>query len=184
MTSRYLKNLEEAIRGLGEIYFDSIIREIAEKIEKTHQDRKVVLIMGNGGSAADAQHWAGELNCTYRSRERAAIATIAITTDSSVITACANDFSYEEIFSRQIESYKHITGLVIGLTTSGKSRNIIRGLEKATELGIEAIGISGSKIEVAKTNNFCLNCKDTPTVQTIMQIIYHEVCENLEHVRL
>lgn len=182
MIQDYLISINEILEKKGLRYYNKLITSISNDIKECFNDKKVVLIMGNGGSAADAQHWAGELNCSYKKKSRPPIAAIAITTDTSTITACANDFGYENIFSRQVESYKSIAGLVIGLTTSGKSLNIVKALNKANELKIKSIAISGNKISDAKYTNFYLESNDTPIVQTIMQIIYHEVCNKLEDI--
>ena len=95
-------------------------------IEKINNDGKITAIFGNGGSAADAQHFAAELVCTYKSRNRKPYKAIALTTDTSIITAWANDFEYESIFARQLKHLENNIGFIIGLSTSGKSKNVIK----------------------------------------------------------
>ena len=101
-----------------------------------------LLFFGNGGSAADAQHLATELSVRYK-RDRPAIAAIAITTDSSALTAAANDMGYEQVFSRQIEALGRPGDVAIGISTSGKSPNVLRALDKAKTQGMVTIGLTG-----------------------------------------
>ncbi|MBT3659495.1 MAG: D-sedoheptulose 7-phosphate isomerase [Rhodospirillaceae bacterium] len=101
-----------------------------------------ILLFGNGGSAADCQHLATELTIRYKT-DRAAIAAIALTTDTSALTACGNDLGFEELFARQVEALAKPGDLAIGISTSGQSENIIRGLKKAREMGAVAAGFGG-----------------------------------------
>ena len=101
-----------------------------------------LLFFGNGGSAADAQHLATELSVRY-SKNRPAIAAIAITTDSSALTAAANDLGYDQVFSRQIEALGRPGDVAIGISTSGKSPNVLRALRVAREMGLVTIGFTG-----------------------------------------
>lgn len=102
-----------------------------------------IMFFGNGGSASDAQHLATELSVRYV-KDRPAIAAIAITTDSSVLTAAANDMGYEQVFSRQIEALGRPGDVAIGISTSGKSPNVLRALDKAKTQGMVTIGLSGA----------------------------------------
>lgn len=101
-----------------------------------------ILFFGNGGSAADAQHLATELVVRYR-RNRRAIAAIALTTDTSLLTACSNDFSYDDIFARQVEALGKPGDVAIGISTSGKSANVLKALETAKSMGLVAAGFAG-----------------------------------------
>jgi D-sedoheptulose 7-phosphate isomerase len=101
-----------------------------------------MVIFGNGGSAADAQHIAGELVGRFR-RERKAIDAIALTTNTSILTAIANDYSYEEIFARQVEANCSKNDTVIGISTSGRSRNVMRAFDTARKIGCRTIGLAG-----------------------------------------
>ncbi|MAB15369.1 D-sedoheptulose 7-phosphate isomerase [Parvibaculum sp.] len=102
-----------------------------------------IMFFGNGGSASDAQHLATELSVRYI-KDRPAIAAIAITTDSSVLTATANDMGYEEVFARQIEALGRPGDVAIGISTSGKSPNVLRALDRAKTQGMVTIGLSGA----------------------------------------
>ena len=117
---------------------DKIPTQIIEDISLKN---KFVTIFGNGGSAADAQHFATELICSYRKKERKPFKALALTADSSLITAWSNDFNFEGIFSRQIEAMNSSIGTALGLSTSGNSVNVINGLQKAKELGLSLIHI-------------------------------------------
>jgi D-sedoheptulose 7-phosphate isomerase len=101
-----------------------------------------VLLFGNGGSAADAQHIAAELVIRYK-RDRAPIAAIALSTDTSALTACGNDLGFEAIFERQVEALGRAGDVALGISTSGNSPNVLRGLTKARELGLKTIGLAG-----------------------------------------
>ncbi|MBI2235899.1 MAG: D-sedoheptulose 7-phosphate isomerase [Magnetospirillum sp.] len=101
-----------------------------------------ILFFGNGGSAADAQHLAAELVVRYR-RNRKALAALALTTDTSTLTACSNDFAYEDIFARQVEALARPGDVCIGISTSGKSPNVLKALKAAREIGAIPGGLSG-----------------------------------------
>jgi D-sedoheptulose 7-phosphate isomerase len=102
-----------------------------------------LIVFGNGGSAADAQHFAGELTGHYR-RDRRAIPAIALTTDSSVLTAIANDYGYQDVFARQVEALCHPGDVVVGISTSGDAENVLRGLRAARDRGALTWALSGA----------------------------------------
>jgi D-sedoheptulose 7-phosphate isomerase len=119
--------------------FSRLVKISAAAVRKGNK----LLFFGNGGSAGDCQHIAAELSVRYIS-ERAPIAAIALTTDTSVMTAIANDWSFDDLFSRQVESIGRPGDLAIAISTSGMSKNILRGLEIAREKGLTTIGFSGN----------------------------------------
>ena len=121
------------------------IKNISEKIKSVDNSKQLIVIFGNGGSAADSQHFAGELMCTYKNKKRKPYKSLALTTDTSILTAWSNDFSYDSVFERQVEAYNSQIGLAIGLSTSGKSKSVILALKKANNLGIATCLISGIK---------------------------------------
>ncbi len=102
-----------------------------------------ILLFGNGGSAADAQHIAAELVVRYRSN-RAPIAAVALTSDTSTLTACANDLGYDRIFERQIEAIGRKGDVAFAISTSGRSANVLNGLRRARDMGLHTVGLSGS----------------------------------------
>jgi len=141
-----------------------------------------VILFGNGGSAADAQHIAAEFVGRFK-LERQGLAAIAITTNTSVITSIANDYGYEEIFSRQIEALGADDDIVIGISTSGNARNVIAGLLEAKRMGLKTIALTGSGGgEMATIANLALvvPSDNTARVQEAHIIIGHIICELAE----
>ncbi len=122
-------------------------RLVAVAVETVNAGGKL-LFFGNGGSAADCQHLATELTIRYKS-DRAAIAAIALTTDSSALTAGGNDLGFENIFARQLDALAKPGDLAIGISTSGRSANVIRGLEQARKIGAHAAGFGGQSVDTA-----------------------------------
>lgn len=159
------------------------INLLTKAIIEADKNKKLSVFFGNGGSAADAQHWAAELVCTYKNNDRRPYKALALNTDTSIITAWGNDRSFDEIFERQIEAFGNSLGLAVGISTSGKSTNVVKGLKKAHSKGINTFLISGEK----STPQDFVNCliqipaSDTATIQTITQVIYHSVCQKLEN---
>ena len=141
-----------------------------------------ILIFGNGGSAADAQHIAAELIGSYK-LQRKSLPAIALTTDSSVITSLGNDFGFDKIFSRQIESIANEGDIVIGITTSGKSSNVISALKLASEKKCTTIGLSGNK--GGELNDICdinivIPSNDTARIQEMHIVIGHTLCHLID----
>lgn len=163
----------------------SLIRNIqkaAEIIIESLQAGKKVLICGNGGSAADAQHFAGEFLCRFY-KDRRPLPCIALTTDSSTITAIANDYSYEEVFSRQTEALGHEGDILIGISTSGSSKNVRRAFEVANGKKMKTILLTGEKLkEIAEISNLVISApsSDTPRIQEMHLFIEHTICEIIE----
>ena len=133
-------NVKKSILGNNEIL--KLVSKISLEIVKAYKNGNKVLIAGNGGSAADAQHMAGELVSRFYF-DRPGLPAIALTTDSSIITAIGNDYSYNRIFSRQIESNGQNGDIFIGISTSGNSKNIIEALIQSKKQGIINIGLTG-----------------------------------------
>lgn len=158
------------------------ILSAAQIIISAYQKGGKVLIMGNGGSAADAQHIAGELVGRFK-KERKALPAIALTTDSSVLTAIGNDYGFDEIFRRQIEALAQSIDVVIGISTSGNSCNVLMAIEKAKEIGAKTIGLSGKGGgKLAQSANLCLvvPSNDTPRIQEAHITIGHIICDMVE----
>jgi len=143
---------------------------------------KKILIFGNGGSAADAQHIAAELVGRYKT-ERRGLPAIALSTDTSALTAIANDFGYKRVFERQVEALANEGDLLIGISTSGNSANVNRALKLGKELGCKTIGFSGR--DGGKMNELCdLNIivpsDDTPRIQEMHIMIGHILCQAID----
>ena len=141
-----------------------------------------ILIMGNGGSAADAQHIAAELVGRYKT-ERKGLPAIALTTDSSAITSIANDYGFLHVFNRQVEALVHKDDVVIGISTGGTSPNVVNALTTANKLDCKTIGLSGK--DGGKFNSICdvnllVNSNDTPRIQEMHILIGHIICHLIE----
>jgi D-sedoheptulose 7-phosphate isomerase len=141
-----------------------------------------ILIFGNGGSAADAQHIAAELVGRYKT-ERKGLAAIALTTDTSIITSISNDYGYENIFKRQIQAIASEKDVVIGISTGGTSNNVITALKYAKELKCEVIGFSGK--DGGGMNDICdvnivVPSNDTPRIQEMHILIGHTLCHLID----
>jgi len=147
-------------------------------------DHGKVLIFGNGGSAADSQHIAGEFINRFLI-DRKAYPAIALTTDTSVITAIGNDYSYDEIFSRQVSALAEPTDICIGISTSGNSMNVLKGLEEAQRKDtgiITFLGCDGGKIarEIKDALHLIVPSDSTPRIQETHILLAHTLCEIVE----
>lgn len=141
-----------------------------------------ILLAGNGGSAADAQHIAGEFVSRF-AFDRPGLPAIALTTDTSILTAIGNDYGYEKLFSRQIQAHCVKGDVFIAYSTSGTSKNILLALEEAKSLGVVCIGMSGNKISPMK--DLCdyylaVQSSETPKIQEGHAIIGHIICGLVE----
>ena len=158
------------------------IQSASEAMVKTLKAGNKILLVGNGGSAADAQHIAAELTGRYKS-ERKGLPAIALTTDTSALTAISNDYGYERVFDRQVEALANQGDLLVGISTSGNSDNIISAFILAKELGCATLGMSGKS--GGKMNNVCdLNLivpsDDTPRIQEMHILIGHILCQAVD----
>jgi D-sedoheptulose 7-phosphate isomerase len=153
--------------------------EIATAIADALRAGRKVLICGNGGSAADAQHIATELVVRLQTaRPRRALPAIALTTDTSLITACSNDFDFEEIFARQVEALGEKGDILVGISTSGNSPNVIRAFEVAAERGLLKVffgGGTGGKLAPLADLVFLAPAPDTSRIQEVQLASYHAV---------
>jgi len=141
-----------------------------------------LLLAGNGGSAGDAQHIAAEITGRYK-LDRPAYAAIALTTDTSALTAIANDYGYDQVFSRQVQGLGRRGDVLIGLTTSGRSPNILSALQMAREQGLVTVGFTGAKGQAmasACDHLLVAPTDDTPVVQQIHLAVAHGICEAIE----
>ena len=141
-----------------------------------------ILLMGNGGSAADCQHIAAEIVGRYK-RERRGLPSIALTTDTSILTSVGNDYGFEFIFSRQVEALCTPLDVVVGLSTSGNSPNVVRAIATAKEIGATTVamtGGSGGKLATLCDFNLIMPSSDTPRIQEAHIFIGHSLCDLLE----
>ena len=158
------------------------IAAISDMITSALKQNGTVYICGNGGSAADAQHIAAELVGRFR-RERKALAAVALTTDTSILTSIANDYMYERVFERQVDALVKEGDILWAFSTSGSSENIIAAVKSAKEKGAKVIAFTGranSKLENFADLCFCADSKSTARSQEIHQLVYHIICDIVE----
>jgi D-sedoheptulose 7-phosphate isomerase len=159
-----------------------IIADISKKIINAYKNKKKVILFGNGGSAADAQHIAAEFVGKFY-KDRDSLPALAFHTNTSVLTATANDFGYDLVFERQVSSFVENGDIVIGISTSGNSPNVIKGLIKAKEKGAITVGFTGQKpSKVGEITDICLKIPstDTPRIQEGHITVGHIVCYLVE----
>jgi D-sedoheptulose 7-phosphate isomerase len=157
-------------------------RTIAAAIITALRSGNKILLIGNGGSAADAQHIAAEIIGRYK-QDRPAYAAIALTTDTSALTAIANDYGFEQVFARQVEGLGARGDVLLALSTSGRSSNILAALRTARERGLVTIGFTGSKGEALGTlcdHLLVSPSDDTPVIQQIHLCVAHGICDEIE----
>jgi len=177
------KNLEEhvsIIHGLGSLV--ERIEDAAGRVVHCLEEGGKVLWMGNGGSAADAQHMAAEFVGRFV-RERPGLPSIALTVDTSILTAVGNDYGYEEVFARQIQALGDPGDLVVAISTSGNSPNVLQGLSAARDLGIVSIGLTGEgggKMARAVDLLIDVPSKMTARIQEAHLLIEHIFCEAVD----
>jgi len=159
-----------------------VLESIARAMTTTLRAGGKILWCGNGGSAGDSQHLAAELVGRFR-RERRGLASLALTTDSSVLTAMANDYGYETVFSRQVEALGAAGDLLVGISTSGNSRNVLCALEAARSRGMVTVvftGAGGGQIAKLADHLFAVASKDTARIQEAHILAGHMLCDWIE----
>jgi D-sedoheptulose 7-phosphate isomerase len=159
-----------------------LIQEVSKVVTEAYKKGNKTLIAGNGGSAADAQHIAGEFVSKFYF-DRPGLASIALTTDTSILTAIGNDYGYEKLFSRQVQANGVKRDVFIGISTSGNSKNIIKALEECKAKGITTIGLtgqSGGKMKELCDYCVCIPSNETPRVQESHILIGHIICAVVE----
>lgn len=160
------------------------IRSIARRIVDSIENGGKLVTFGNGGSAADAQHFVAELTGHF-SFERRPLAALCLNTNVSSITAIANDYSYGEIFSRQVEALVKSGDIVMGITTSGNSPNVIEAMNSARKLGAYTIamtGKSGGKIKSLSSEVVNVESDDTPIIQEMHIAVIHMICLEIDRM--
>jgi D-sedoheptulose 7-phosphate isomerase len=169
-------------RASGDATLLAVARAIAAAMISALRSGNKILLAGNGGSAADAQHIAAEIIGRYK-QDRPAYAAIALTTDTSALTAIANDYGFEQMFARQVEGLGQRGDVLLALSTSGRSPNILAALRAARERGLVTVGFTGQKGEAmgALCDHLLVSpSDDTPVVQQIHLTIAHGICDAIE----
>jgi D-sedoheptulose 7-phosphate isomerase len=176
---------KESQQALGSVIEQAgLVKEVVGLIEQSVNNGGKVIWLGNGGSAADAQHMAAELMVRYV-KNRQPIASIALTTDSSILTAHSNDYEFESVFSRQIQGLSRPGDIVIAMSTSGNSANIVKAVNVAKEYGCVTIALTGRDVSfLSKQAEYCLqvNSKETARIQEAHSFFNHLVCEGLDSI--
>lgn len=160
----------------------AVVRNVADVIVKAFKRNNYMYLMGNGGSAADAQHIAGEMIGRFK-MDRRPLPAVALTTDSSVMTAIANDFGYDQSFSRQVEALVREGDIVMAFTTSGNSKNILNAVKAARDLRAITVGFTGTDGGLLKNEvDFCIKIPttNTPRIQECHITIGHILCSIIE----
>ncbi len=160
----------------------SEIEKIVQLLVEGYKKGGRMILMGNGGSAADAQHLAAELVGRYQ-MERRPLSAFALTTNTSIMTAIGNDYGYDKVFSRQIEALVNPNDVVIGISTSGNSENVLQALIKAKEMGAKTVGftgIGGGKMAGVVDVLMDVPTKNTPRIQEGHLLVGHIICGLLE----
>ncbi len=174
--NRSIELIQQSISLEGEI--EKATKLMIKSLKSGHK----IIIFGNGGSAADSQHIAAELIGRFKIN-RKSIPAIALTTDTSILTSISNDFSFDQIFSRQCESLVQKGDVALGISTSGNSLNVKKGLIVSKKNGASTIGLLGNKggiIKKISDINIIVNSSSTSKIQETHRIIYHVICELIE----
>ena len=175
-------SVENYTRVLNDKNLQANIEKIVEFSVKAFKDDKKMLFCGNGGSASDAQHIAAELSGRFYTN-RPPLYAEALHVNSSYMTAVANDFGYDETYARMLEACGRKGDILVGISTSGNSLNVVKALKKANELGLTTVGFTGSK--GGEMNSICdimikVPSDDTPRIQEVHILVGHIICQLIE----
>lgn len=178
------RSLDVIERASADAEFNSAVIAIAREIEASLRAGGKIMLAGNGGSAGDAQHIAGEFLSRLRF-DRHPLPAIALTTDSSVLTAIGNDYGYEQVFERQLRGLGRRGDVFIGISTSGKSPNVLAALRAGREIGVITVGFTGTAPGAAAMRPLCHHVlaapsDDTPLIQQLHITAAHAICEIVE----
>jgi len=179
MKEKFAEHQRVVEAAIGQV---GLLEQIADRIIACIDAGGRVYLLGNGGSAADAQHIAAELVGRFK-RNRKALPAIALTTDTSTLTALSNDIGFEQVFSRQIEALVTKRDIAWALSVSGRSTNVIRALQSAKKLGATVIGFTGkSGGAMAELCDLCFRVDhdQSDRVQEVHQLAYHLICDRIE----
>jgi D-sedoheptulose 7-phosphate isomerase len=173
-------------RANSDVALLATARAIAAAMIEALRSGNKILLIGNGGSAADAQHIAAEIIGRYK-QDRPAFAAVALTTDTSALTAIANDYGFEQVFARQVEGLGKRGDVLLAFSTSGRSPNILAALRTARARGLVTVGFTGSKGETlgALCDHLLVSpSDDTPIVQQVHLAVAHGICDEIEQTMM
>ena len=179
-----LKSTDVISKIANDETFQRLIKEVSKICVKSLEKGNKIILAGNGGSAADAQHIAGELVSRFMF-DRPGLPSIALTTDTSILTAIGNDYGYEKIFSRQIQANGNSGDIFFAYSTSGTSKNIIEALKEAKNKNIKTVGLTGMSKKSGDMSNYCnyllrVPSSSTPYIQEGHLVIGHLICALIE----
>jgi len=158
------------------------IKEVANLLKKTIKNGGHIFVCGNGGSSADSQHIVGELRGHFE-KERKPIRATALTVDTSSITAIGNDYGFKYIFSRQLEALSKKDDILIAISTSGNSENVLMAIKKARNLGVKTVALTGKgggKILKFVNYTLCVDSKRVSRIQEVHELMFHILCELID----
>jgi D-sedoheptulose 7-phosphate isomerase len=182
MFERVLNEHLECFRRM--IAMEDVVMDAGQKFAKALKSGRRILVCGNGGSAADAQHFAAEIVGRFE-KERKPWPVIALTTDTSILTAVANDYSYDEVFARQVEGLGTAGDILLGISTSGNSNNVVKAVEKAREMNMGTIvllGKDGGRMKTAADRAIVAPFATTARIQEAHMFILHIWAEQIETI--
>ncbi|WP_448192876.1 D-sedoheptulose-7-phosphate isomerase [Azospirillum sp. sgz301742] len=178
----YLTASIDVLRRTLETLDPALMEAVVARTVEALADNRALLVCGNGGSAADAQHITGELVGRFL-RERRALKAICLSSNAAVLTAWANDYAYDDVFARQVQAYGEPGGVLLGLSTSGNSKNVIAAFEEARRIGMTTIALTGEgggKLAPLSDLLLVVPTRHTPLIQQVHICLYHFLCEQVE----
>lgn len=186
MEGKILKAFQDSISVKERFIKENValVAEVSKLIADAFNEGKKLIIFGNGGSACDASHIAAEFVNRFK-KDRPGLPAIALNTDMAVITSIANDYDYSEIFARQIKTLADFGDIVIAISTSGSSRNILKAVDVAKKKGLKTIaltGLKGDKFASKSDYAFVVPSDDTPRIQETHITIGHVICQMVEEI--
>lgn len=180
--SQYLTNSIQILEQTAEIWPQDLATQAVHTLTTALDSGKPVLVCGNGGSASDALHITGELVGRFL-LERKAFNVICLSANPSVLTAWANDYSFDTVFARQVEAYGQPGAALLGISTSGNSRNVVSAFEQARSMGMKTIALTGEgggKLAPLSDHLFAVPSRSTPLIQQVHICLYHYLCQQVE----
>jgi D-sedoheptulose 7-phosphate isomerase len=182
--TNYVKDSISNLEAINNEQFTKVFKSAAHLLLSAVENGKSILVCGNGGSHADAQHFAGEL-VNFFTREHKALNVITLGTNSAVASAWSNDHSFEEQFAREVEAYGEFGSVLLGITTSGKSKNVNQAFDKAHSIGIKTIALTSKKAIQFLSNKIDVvipvPAEETHKIQECHIVIYHALCIFIEN---
>ena len=176
-----------AVKQDGAVLLPTEVAKAIALMSKCLHEGGKVMACGNGWSAADAQHFAAELMGRFE-RERRELAALALTTDTSILTAIGNDYSYEDVFSKQVRGIGRADDILIAISTSGNSKNVIKAIEAAKKIGIHIIALTGNgggkmaDLLNGQDLHLCVPASRTARIQETHLLLLHCLCDGVDHV--